>query len=151
MKYTTSFSTSFSDIVEVVKMINSSSQMILSLDDHERITADIEKTLEKFAGKTKLHKLHGYYFTWKLPKHPQNETLYALVVKLSDIRTHLRNQVANQLYRCQTDQPASATCHLHDMEKLFRMTVTSEWDQQILEHCKMHYFMMKMLVCTMRS
>ena len=102
------------------------------------ILRGFEEKLRKRGGKSRLDKVYSYYGTWSLPNHPQNPQLLDLVIDLVVVRDAA---IASMLGR----NRESPLFSLDSLEPVFTFSVESESDRGILDHLKMHYFILREL------
>lgn len=119
----------------------------LALQDQSRIEDQILRTAQKFKGSSLLDQLRSYYFTWHLPDHPDSDELYQWVLWLVQCRKEI------DLF---LDRDSSLMQKMPQCLKRFQlifdpMNGLGERDTAILDHCKMHYFCLNLLVKTRES
>lgn len=113
---------------------------ILSIEDEETVFREIDCKIERVNLPSKLRRLNSYYWSWKLPSRPNDPRLSKLVMKIGVIREQALTQSAAKGFRNeQVDKPFST----EGLEELFSLTNLPPNDLSILEHCKMHYFILR--------
>ncbi|GAB5516931.1 MAG: hypothetical protein Rhob2KO_46560 [Rhodopirellula baltica] len=86
---------------------------------------DINEKLNSIEGPDRLARLRSYYFTWRLPEHPESETLHDLVCRIVDARENLL-----------------VPYDISQLLGLFTVSA-SDSDLSILEHCRRHFVILR--------
>ncbi len=99
-----------------------------------------EEELKKFQGVSRLERLRSYYFTYKLPRQPENDQLHQAILELLGLRKKLGVSSSTE----QSGASLAENLTASSLELKFKQfSNLSGQDKEIVGHCLAHCHVME--------